>query len=739
MKKTDGNNFLVKWILFFVKWIFFIALGFLPSFLFISLFIQYGSPLTNYINFLSNLSESWIAWLSAAIIILLIFSIGRAIKSPKEIKKMVHNKRKLIVVAFSLLIVVGLIFWQLSLYVNFILGNDILVQLSSDKDNLFFANDSVEEVSFKISVTMNPFCVAQCEYEFLDLSYGKTIESGTLNIDSIFSKTKTYTLNKTDVASGSQNLNSFEISCKSKKTILCFTSEEENKRSVLITLNNHLTDEQQAVLDGYKEKIISLKQIFYISWKNVNESEKNLENIGSLFSVNYADENILNKLSDLKDSFVNIENLWARQEMNSLVGEIPSLENETFDFYNQTLGMKQNIFSDVYVYNNLTEKILKSKQILNNLKNGNLTEQLCTDLNNTIFNFNDAVSNFETEIYVADKEPIINNIYSLIVSLSNSAEGNLGSFSCATNEITGKSFDKIIYSPLNQSIPTITLEEPQYSCCSLGKCEICCDDTSCSQENYPVILLHGHSMNKALPADYSFDTFMEIKDNLSNDGYIDAGAFIISNTDVSGLWGRVNAPVMVTSSYYFDTYKTSVGESTTVASKTDGIDTYAIRLRNIVNSVKERTNKDKVIIIAHSMGGVVTRRYIQIFGGENVDKIILIDVPNHGISDKIKDYCSVFGSETACNDMKEDSVLINQVNNDDSHSVPVHNIVGIGCNMGVETGDGIVKNSSQYLSYATNYYVNGTCNELNLLYFHETILSPKLYPEVYEIIKKILL
>jgi hypothetical protein len=509
---------------------------------------------------------------------------------------------------------------------------------------------------------------------------------------------------------------------------------------VLITLNNQFTNEQEAILIGYKEKIISLKQIFYISVANSNESEINLAHIDGLFSVgDYSNENLISKLSKLNDSFITLENLWKRQEVDQLANQIPLLEEDTFSLYNQTSNLNERISLDIFLYNNLTEKILKSKQILVNLKEGNLTEQLCFDLNNTIVDFNDAISNFETEVYLSNKEPIINNIYSLIISLSDLVEGNSGSFSCVTEEVTGKSFDKIIYSSLNQSIPTITLEEPQYSCCYLGKCGVCCDDTSCSRENYPVIFLHGHSMNKALPADYSFDTFMEIKDNLSDDGYIDAGAFIISDTDASGLWGRVDVPIMVTSSYYFDTYKTSVGESTTVASKTDGIDTYAIRLRNIVNSVKERTNKDKVIIIAHSMGGVVTRRYIQIFGGENVDKIILIDVPNHGISDKIKDYCSVFGSETACNDMKEDSVLINQVNNDDSHSVPVHNIVGIGCNMGVETGDGIVKNSSQYLSYATNYYVNGTCNELNLLYFHETILSPKLYPEVYEIIKKILL
>jgi hypothetical protein len=739
MEKKRKENLLGKWIFFALKMIFFIILGFLPSFLFVALFVQYGSAFSNYVTFLSNLSASWMAWLSAAIIILLLFSIGRAIKSPKEIKKTVHNKSKFIIVIFSLLIVVGLILGQLYLYINFVLGNDILVKVSADKDNFFFANSSQEEVNFRISVTMNPFCVAQCDYEFLDLSSGKKIESGVFNINSILSKTKTYSLNKTDVPTGSQNLNSFEITCKSKKTILCFTSEEENKRTVLITLNNQISEEEQTLLNGYKEKFISLKQIYYLSERSFEESIINLNNIAESFSTaNYPRQNLSTMLSELNDSFYYVENLWMEQELNSFEIQLPFLENDTFDLYNETFDLESKILSDISIYNNLTNKITYSKEVLNNVKNGNLSEQLCLDLNNTITNFNDAILDFESETRLSVKEIIINNIYSQIVSLYDVASMSSENFVCITDAITSESFNKIIYTQLNQSIQTITLEEPAYSCCYLGKCGKCCDN-SCSDKNYPVIFLHGHSMNKALPADYSFDTFMEIKGKLSDDGYIDAGAFIISDTEESGLWGRVNEPIAVTASYFFDTYKTSTGESTTVASKTDGIDTYAIRLRNIVNTIKERTNKDKVIIVAHSMGGVVTRRYLQIFGGDNVDKIILITVPNHGITDKIKDYCAVFGSETACNDMKSDSILINQVNNDETNLVSDYNIIGSGCNMGDETGDGIVKNSSQFLDYATNYYVNGTCNELNFDYFHESILSPKLYPEVYEILKKILL
>jgi hypothetical protein len=58
--------------------------------------------------------------------------------------------------------------------------------------------------------------------------------------------------------------------------------------------------------------------------------------------------------------------------------------------------------------------------------------------------------------------------------------------------------------------------------------------------------------------------------------------------------------------------------------------------------------------------------------------------------------------------------------------------------MGTETGEGVVKNSSQYLDYATNYYVKGTCNELNFDFFHESIIIPDKYPEAYNLIKDIL-
>ena len=738
-RKKEGRKKFNQGVILFLKTIFFVCIGFLPSFLFIALFIQYGSPISNYVNFLSDFNKSWVAWIAAIIIILLFFSIGKILKSPKEIKHALKNKKRLTILIVSLVLVIGLIVWQLYLYINFLLGNDILVSVSVDKDNFFFTNSSSQQVNFKMSVTMNPFCVAECNYELFDLSNDRLIESGAFNIASIFSKTKTYSLSKNDVPFGSQVLETFSVTCKSKKTIMCYTSGEESKRNVLITLNNQLSEEETVLLNSYKEEIISLEQVFYLSNSNLQESENNLINIDGYFSTSeYAFENLSSQISELNDSLKYLEELWTNQNLNYLSLNLPITENVTFKIYNAVTELKQEIYSDIAFYNNLTKKLKDTRELLIEMKNGNLTESSCGNLNENIIDFNDACANFEIEPYLSAKDFVVNETYLKVLSLYNSAISNSGNFSCSTIGINNNTFVTINYDSVNQSIPEISLDAPAFYCCYLGDCEKCCDD-SCSNENYPVIFLHGHSINGALPADYSFNTFMEIKNNLTMEGYVDAGTFAISDYEEIGIWGKINVPIIVTASYFFDSYKTAEGESTTIASKTEGVDTYAIRLRNIVNIIKERTNKDKVIIIAHSMGGVVTRRYIQIFGGDDIDKIILVSVPNHGITDKVKDYCAVFGSQTACNDMREDSLLMNQLNNGKTDFVNTYNIIGVGCDMGDDTGDGIVKNSSQYLYYANNFYVNGTCNEISFDFLHGNIISPKMYPETYEIIKEILL
>jgi len=721
---------------YFIRLIFSIILGFLPSFLFIVFFVQKGAPLSNYLDFLLNLNVSLLFWSLVIILSFFIFIILSILK-PKEGHK--RNKFIAIILILFILVAVFLVFAQSYLYTGFLLGSDILVRLSVDKDNLFFEDAPSEEITFKTSVAMNPFCKAQCQYEFFDISNGKNIEEGYFDLTSISTKYKKYVVNRND-SFQSQGLSRFKVSCKSQKTRLCYTNEDENERSILITLNYAPSTGENQLKESFKEKIISLDKAFYALNIRLEELNLNIISISNSISIEY----FLKQTAGLPDAFLEtndslkkIKGLWKVQDFSSLEEQMPSLKNkiENLDLKAEKLNL--SLLSNISLYNTLINNLANSKNTLKRISQLNLTSDACSKLNNVIISFNDINKRFTEKSNLSEKEILVKNISLEVKEIDEYSASESNPVCLVNNAIIEKSWPKIKPVSLNKPIPEFSLAEPLKICCFYGKCEVCCDE-NCSQKNYPVIFLHGHSINRALAADYSLDSLIGIKKKLANKGYIDAGAMVISSlNEEKGLWGRVNAPIEVTASYYFDVYKTEDGE-TIVPSKTDSLDTYALRLKDIIRIVKYRTNKDKVIIIAHSMGGLVTRKYVEVFGSADIDKIILTNTPNHGIDDNVRRYCAVIGPGAACSDMDKDSIFINKLNNAPIRDFPIYNLIGIGCSMGAETGDGIVKNSSQYLDYATNYYVMGSCDESNLEFFHETMINPNKYPETYEIISSIL-
>ena len=61
---------------------------------------------------------------------------------------------------------------------------------------------------------------------------------------------------------------------------------------------------------------------------------------------------------------------------------------------------------------------------------------------------------------------------------------------------------------------------------------------------------------------------------------------------------------------------------------------YAERLSAAVDAVLNATHSDRVILVTHSMGGLVARSYIRWLGGEKrVFKLLTVAAPNHGIAD----------------------------------------------------------------------------------------------------------
>ncbi|MBI4175977.1 MAG: alpha/beta fold hydrolase, partial [Candidatus Aenigmarchaeota archaeon] len=134
-----------------------------------------------------------------------------------------------------------------------------------------------------------------------------------------------------------------------------------------------------------------------------------------------------------------------------------------------------------------------------------------------------------------------------------------------------------------------------------------------------------------------------------------------SDGTVAGEWGLSGKPVSIRASYYLDAYLEGK-QYIIVPTKSETIDTYSLRLRDVISVVKERTGKQKVNIVAHSMGGLVARRYIQIFGDKDVNKLIMLATPNYGLAGRASDFCPLFGEQKECQDMQRDSLFLNRLN-----------------------------------------------------------------------------
>ncbi len=297
------------------------------------------------------------------------------------------------------------------------------------------------------------------------------------------------------------------------------------------------------------------------------------------------------------------------------------------------------------------------------------------------------------------------------------------------------------------SIPEITVNESTVSteisdnppiCCIFGECRECC--TLCPGQP-PVVFVHGHAIDRMNSPEYSLDTFNKIQRRLQKDGYVNAGIVSLS-TNLSrfkkGEWGISGAPVTVKVSYYYDIYYDDPNY-VLYPKKTEDIETYAVRLKQLIDIVKYRTGQDKVIIVAHSMGGLVSRRYLQIFGEDPVEKLILIGTPNNGIDEELLGYCSLFGGGEECDDMAAKSAFIRKLNDPELKpaKTKVYTIAGSGCSMKGGDGDGLVLYPSARLPYGKNYDVDGSCPTfVNLL--HAEMIDPDKHPETYDYIKEIL-
>jgi hypothetical protein len=298
---------------------------------------------------------------------------------------------------------------------------------------------------------------------------------------------------------------------------------------------------------------------------------------------------------------------------------------------------------------------------------------------------------------------------------------------------------------INYTIPAIGAPENFFlkggtpTCCFKGSCSECCPSPACASKNYPVIFIHGHLSYDRNSPEFVINSFADMQAKFEDIAYISAGLIDMDDNVSEREWGRNPEPISVRASYYY-VYYYDLGIQTVEARKSDSIENYAIRLKEIVDEVKRRTDSPKVIIVAHSMGGLVAREYLLLFGEDSVDKMVTIGTPNKGVEGAFVKLCSVFGSQKECEDMTEGSIFLKRLNN--PNNIPkktrMYTISAVGCNTYGKPGDGVIIADNVVLDFAKNYRINGTCTDLLQTNLHTRLIQPEIYPQTYEILKEII-
>jgi hypothetical protein len=254
-----------------------------------------------------------------------------------------------------------------------------------------------------------------------------------------------------------------------------------------------------------------------------------------------------------------------------------------------------------------------------------------------------------------------------------------------------------------------------------------------------LILLHGRAVSELSSPGNSITSFSIIQRRLVTDGFIDGGTILPSDPKEDfekGILGRYHKPIVVTTTYYVDTKILDIN-STVLSSKREDIQTYAQRLETTIELVKHKTGAPKVNILAHSMGGLVAREYLRIFGEDSVNKLIMVGTPNHGVEGPVESLCLITSTKEECAQLISTGQFINELNAVENKPTKTKTYVlyGTGCLLNGKQSDGFILADNAKLPFALNFPIAGNCNDKIL---HEEIKNVNTYPEVYQIIQNIL-
>src|SRR3989344_7676803 len=625
--------------------------------------------------------------------------------------KRIKKRRTLFVslIVIALMIIIFLV-TNSYLLLNFWAGNDTSIKLSVDKEYVFLTHENEEELNFEASVSTNPFCSASCSYEFIDLSSNNVINEESFSIKSGNPFEKSFKVKADKIGKG-KKFYRFDLNCVSEGEFLCQSNKRETTRNLLVTVEYDLNENEKLIKENIERNSLNAAYEIASFERTLNFLDKAADKLNQTAIVEYDLFKPRNLLNGEKLKLINFS---LKEDYFILDNEINDIVNAVKEINDEISSLHGNISFDVNLYNELIDELKVTESIL---KNNTYPDYLIEE-------FNIAIDKFLQRDLLNNKQAVVENIRLKVENLSFANE--------SSSMIKEANFEKIEFD--NLTVNDLKLIFPNIkTICTINNVESECG----SNMSYPLVFMHGHAVIKDAPLEYSLEGFSILQRELSKNGYLDAGAITLyTNENVpEGIW-NLNNPLSIRASYYFDFFKEPENYKV-VLTKSENIDTYAVRMKEVFDNIRKRTGREKIDVIAFSMGGLVMRRHIQLFGNEGFNKIILLGAPNKGIVGDVAALCPLVGGEKReCDDMNSDSLFMQKLN---SQIIPdnVYSIYAVGCEMQNGQGDGIVLEENARLENAKNYVINGTCRG-KFQPLHIDLLHVDMYPEVADIILDIL-
>ena len=235
---------------------------------------------------------------------------------------------------------------------------------------------------------------------------------------------------------------------------------------------------------------------------------------------------------------------------------------------------------------------------------------------------------------------------------------------------------------------------------------------------YPLILLHGFdpTHTKTLGEKHMKNLQEQLVEEMN---YTDKKILTTETICAELQYSKNPIAIRVT---YFDAFEI------------EGIEDYSNNLEKQIKKITECTGAEKVDIVAHSMGGVVSRHYIKNTQDPKIRKLIMLGTPNNGGLYGLADLTELFVSNGSSiidldfiqlSENHEFIQSLNENNWEKDTSVEYYTIAG----KIDEKGDGVVLSESVKMQQSIHSTVSCRHLEIN---------NPSNCPEAFKIIKSAL-